>query len=103
MEKTCNKPGCESTVLNFRMNYCCKTHQRSHAGSLGGIAARGIPKKKYKAPKPEKVKAEPIPKRQKKRQLLITGSGLLKNKKGPSKLLHFGLIKKQLKKFIKLL
>ena len=65
MEKTCNKPGCESTVLNFRMNYCCKTHQRSHAGSLGGIAARGIPKKKYKAPKPEKVKAEPTPKKTK--------------------------------------
>ena len=61
MEKTCNKPGCESTVLNFRMNYCCKTHQRSHAGSLGGIAARGIPKKKYKAPKLEKISVENPP------------------------------------------
>lgn len=59
MEKTCNKPGCDSPVLNFRTNYCCKSHQRSHAGSLGGIASRNVPKKKYNTPKPEKVKAEP--------------------------------------------
>jgi hypothetical protein len=65
MEKTCNKPGCDSTVLNSRTNYCCRSHQRSHAGSLGGIASRNVPKKKYKEPKLEKIKAEPRPKKTK--------------------------------------
>lgn len=65
MEKTCNKLGCDAPVLNSRMNYCCRSHQRSHAGSLGGIASRNVPKKKYKEPKPEKIKAEPKPKKTK--------------------------------------
>lgn len=64
-QKSCLLPNCAKPVLNWRTNYCCKSHQRSHAGSLGGNAAKDTPKSQYKLPKPVKPKAEPKPKKTK--------------------------------------
>ena len=64
-KKLCLFVGCQKHTQNWRTNYCCPAHRRSHAGSLGGNAAKDIPKKQYKLPKPVKPKAEPKPKKTK--------------------------------------
>lgn len=63
--KLCLFVGCQKHTQNWRTNYCCPAHRRSHAGSLGGNAAKDIPKKQYGLPKPVKPKSEPKPKKTK--------------------------------------
>jgi cellulose synthase/poly-beta-1,6-N-acetylglucosamine synthase-like glycosyltransferase len=83
------------------MDYCCKTHQRSHAGSLGGIAARGIPKKKYKAPKPEKVIAKPTPKKTKEEIIAYHRQWAIEKQKRTKQATPFWANKEAIKELVK--
>ena len=64
-QKFCLMPNCNKPVLSCITNYCCSTHQRSHAGAKGGNAAKGQPKCKYGSEKPAKPLLVSKPKRTK--------------------------------------
>ena len=40
-QKFCLFSQCGNPVRNWRTNYCCRLHQRSHAGMIGGLRAKG--------------------------------------------------------------